>query len=335
MADARNRIAAGNLEAVFLPGLGMLGASLRHRGEEILRRVDDLEQSAAKGSTAGIPLLYPWANRLSGPRYRAAGREVALDPRSPLLHLDEHGLPMHGIPWARLEWDVIRTEPDRITARLDWTRPDLLTIFPFPHTLRMEAALRPGGLTIRTTLEGSGESPVPVSFGFHPYVGLPGVPRAEWWLSLPAMRRLELGRDGIPTGEEKAFAGVDGPLGNAVFDDGFALLSGSGAFTLAGGGRRVTVELLSGYPFAQVFAPAGRDFVALEPMTAPTSALTTGLSLHLAGPGESFTATFRIRVEDAPPFLGVDDSHLLMTTNTDHVPARSRPGAKDKQRKGD
>ena len=80
------RLVAGDLEAVFLPRLGMLGASLRWRGVELLRRIEDLEAAAAKGSTAGIPLLHPWANRLEGLRYRAAGREVVLDPASPLLH---------------------------------------------------------------------------------------------------------------------------------------------------------------------------------------------------------------------------------------------------------
>ena len=95
-------LVAGDLEAVFLPRYGMLGASLRHRHIEILRRVQDLEVAAAKGSTAGIPLLHPWANRLAGPRYRTAGREVVLDPSSPLLHFDEHGLPMHGVRWSLL-----------------------------------------------------------------------------------------------------------------------------------------------------------------------------------------------------------------------------------------
>mgnify|MGYP003694207855 CR=1 FL=1 len=72
---------------------------------------------------------------------------------------------------------------------------------------------------------------MPVSFGFHPYVGLPGLPRAQWTLSLPAMRRLELDSRGIPTGEATAFEGFDGPLGDAVFDDGFALV-GAGACVL-------------------------------------------------------------------------------------------------------
>src|SRR6266516_1933595 len=82
-------LTAGDLEAVFLPSRGMIGASLRHRGAEILRRVDDLEAAAAKGSTAGIPLLHPWANRLAGSPYNAAAREGNLDPSSLLLHLDE------------------------------------------------------------------------------------------------------------------------------------------------------------------------------------------------------------------------------------------------------
>lgn len=90
-------LVAGDLEAVFLPAHGMLGASLRHRGVEMLGRVENLEGAAAKGSTAGIPLLHPWANRLAEPRYRILGQQVELDVSSPLLHLDEHKLPMHGV----------------------------------------------------------------------------------------------------------------------------------------------------------------------------------------------------------------------------------------------
>ena len=113
----------------------MIGVSLRHRGEELLRRLENLEAAATKGSTAGIPLLYPWANRLAGPGFRAAGRDVHLDPSSPLLHCDEHGLPMHGVRWSVLAWEVAESSPDRLMARLDWNRPELLAVFPFRHRL--------------------------------------------------------------------------------------------------------------------------------------------------------------------------------------------------------
>src|SRR5215469_2336411 len=91
-------LVAGDLRATFCPKSGMLCASLCHSGAELLRRIDDLEDAEAKGSTAGIPLLYPWANRLDSLRYRAGGRDVMLDPASPLLHFDDHGLPIHGVP---------------------------------------------------------------------------------------------------------------------------------------------------------------------------------------------------------------------------------------------
>src|ERR1700722_10355987 len=110
---------AGDLRAEFWPAAGMLGASLRFRGVELLRRVDDLDAARVKGSTAGIPLLYPWANRLSSLRYSAAGRQVLLDPSSPLLHFDDHKLSMHGVPWGQLQWSVISSEADALIARLD------------------------------------------------------------------------------------------------------------------------------------------------------------------------------------------------------------------------
>jgi aldose 1-epimerase len=86
-------LVAGDFEAVFLPAHGMLGASFRHQGVEMLRRIDDLEAAAAKGSTAGIPFLHLWANRLAASRYSAAGGDVNLDLSSSLLHLDAGGLP--------------------------------------------------------------------------------------------------------------------------------------------------------------------------------------------------------------------------------------------------
>jgi aldose 1-epimerase len=288
---------AGDLEAVFLPAHGMLGASLRHRGVEILRRVDDLEAAAARGSSAGIPLLHPWANRLAGPQYRVLGQQVVLDLTSPLLHLDEHGLPMHGVPWSLLHWVLTEARQDYVAARLEWSTSALLAVFPFRHRVELAAILRPGGLTLETTLVASSEGPVPVSFGFHPYLGLPGLSRANWHLELPAMRKLILDGRGIPTGDEELFGGFNAQLGEVSFDDGFALMEERTSFSVVGTTCRVSVDLLAGYRYAQVFAPNDKDYIALEPMTAPTSALTSDRGLQFVAPGGRFQAAFQIRID--------------------------------------
>jgi aldose 1-epimerase len=295
MTDLRNRLVAGELEAVFLPGRGMLGVSFKHRGEELLRRLENLEAAAAKGSTAGIPLLYPWANRLASSRYRVAGREVTFDPSLPILHCDEHGLPIHGVKWALLAWDVIATTRDRLTARLEWTRPELLAVFPFRHKVEMTATLLPESLTIETAVIAG--DPVPVSFGFHPYFGIPNRPRAQWQLELPAMRRLVIDDRGIPTGKEESFDRLDTLLGELDLDAGFIVLDERPKFSLSAVGRRITLEFLENYRYAQVFAPKGKDFVALEPMTARTSALTSGEGLRVVESGREFHAAFRIRID--------------------------------------
>jgi aldose 1-epimerase len=290
------KLTAGDLDAIFLPGRGMLGASFRHRGEELLGRVEDLAAAAAKGSTAGIPLLHPWANRLGGSFYEAAHRKVTLDLSSRLLHLDGNRLPMHGVGWPLLSWEVLEARPDRIAARLDWDRADLLAIFPFSHRLEMTVTLGSDALRIETALRAGPQGPVPVSFGFHPYFRIPGLPRDRWRLILPAMRRMVSDKRGIPTGEEESMEAFDSELGGNDFDQGFAVLEEHPTFSLAGAGRRITVDFLSGYRYAQVFAPRDKNYVAIEPMTAATNALESGWGLRQVAPGDEFRAAFGVTV---------------------------------------
>src|SRR5256885_14827346 len=75
----------------------MVCASLRHRGGELLGVRKGLEAYATSGSTMGVPLLYPWANRIARRRFEVLGRTVDLD-RAPHRFRDdaETGLPMHG-----------------------------------------------------------------------------------------------------------------------------------------------------------------------------------------------------------------------------------------------
>src|SRR5919109_45149 len=76
-------LSAGPLEAAFAPGLGMAGVSLRHEGDELLDRQAGLRAYARTGAVMGIPLLYPWANRLAAHGYSVDRRTVVLAPGPP------------------------------------------------------------------------------------------------------------------------------------------------------------------------------------------------------------------------------------------------------------
>jgi aldose 1-epimerase len=84
-------LSSGSLEAEFAPALGMAGVSLRHRGEELLDRQAGLLAYARTGAVMGVPLLYPWANRLAGHDYMLDGHDVRLPPGPPLVHARSTG----------------------------------------------------------------------------------------------------------------------------------------------------------------------------------------------------------------------------------------------------
>ncbi len=129
----------GLLEAEFVPDAGMLCRSLRHRGEELLAQNAGLAAYAARGKTMGIPLLYPWANRLAGFEYGVAGRTVTVPHDPQRIALDGNGLPIHGVIGGRLRWEPTHPRDPgarSLTARLSWSESQLpgpFEAFPFRH----------------------------------------------------------------------------------------------------------------------------------------------------------------------------------------------------------
>jgi len=284
------------IEVTFVPSAGMVACSLRHRGDELLGQRGGLSAYVERQSTMGIPLLHPWANRLSEFRFELAGREVDLERAS--TKLDPNGLPIHGLLAADRGWEVLKADPAALSASFDFgARPDLLAAFPFPHTLRIHATVDGARLTIATTLAATGDTPVPVSFGFHPYLQLPGIPREEWEIEAPVAERLALDERGIPTGERTGADVGSGPLGERTFDD--AYLAPSGPFVLAGGGRRISLAFEQGYGYSQLYAPPDDEVIAFEPMAAPTDALISGDGLQMLDPGDRYEAIFSIEVDSA------------------------------------
>ena len=290
----------GGIEAAFVPEAGMVGCSLRHRGEELLGQRGGLERYAVERGTMGIPLLHPWANRVARRRFTVAGRRVDLWAHPGLYTLGPKGLPIHGLLAAARGWSVERHEetPEgpRLAAAFDFAaREDMMEVFPFPHQLRIEAAIADRRLTIATTVHASADAPVPIAFGYHPYFRLPGVERSAWEVEIPVRERVVLDGEKLPTGEVKEAQVAAGPLGSTTFDDEF--VAPDDPFVLEGGGRRIEVSFDQGYPYAQVYAPADDDVIAFEPMTAPTNALVSdGPELSVIQPGETFEAIFSIRV---------------------------------------
>jgi galactose mutarotase-like enzyme len=147
-------------------------------------------------------------------------------------------------------------------------------------------------------MHADGDEPVPLVFGFHPYISLPGVPRERWRVELPAMRWLTLDDHQIPIGPDHVLPSRRFNLGEREFDDAFDQVPEPGRFAVEGAGRRVEMTFLEGYPCAQVFAPRNAQCICFEPMVAPPNALRSGTGLRMLAPGERARTRFSLRVRD-------------------------------------
>jgi aldose 1-epimerase len=289
---------AGAWTSRWVPSVGMVGVSLFGHGRELLGQLGGLDAYATRGSSFGIPLLHPWANRLSGWSYAVNGMSVALEAGAPGLRADGNGLPIHGLMAAYRGWEVREDDGRRLVAEARWDAgEERFGGFPFAHGLVLEVDQAPDRITVTTTLTPAGGAAVPVSFGFHPYFTLPGVPRANLVLRTPAMTRLLLDARNLPTGEREPMPARHAALGTELLDAHFADLGAHPCFTLAGGGHELTVRLLEGFTHLQLFSPPDRPIVAIEPMTAPIDALRSGDGLRVVT--EPFRAAFAIDLSEA------------------------------------
>jgi galactose mutarotase-like enzyme len=251
-------LTAGPLHATFDPARGMLGSSLRLRGRELL-------------GPLGMPFLHPWANRLSDP---LDGLDV---PR------DDTGLPIHGTHPAA--WTIDASTRASLSASLHY---DAVPAFPYAHVVSHLVRLSRTAVRVDTAVRSAGTAAIPIAFGFHPYFRLD----REELVALPDRRRLLTDERLIPSGPSVDEPAELAPLGERTFDDGYAVADRA-RFAI---GRRLSVAFLTGYTHAQVYAPAGSDFVCFEPMTAPVNALVSGAGLRHVVPRHVFRAAFEIRV---------------------------------------
>lgn len=127
---------------------------------------------------------------------------------------------------------------------------------------------------------------------------LPNAPRAEWELRWPACEHIEVDTRVIPTGVRTPQAAARELIAQRTFDDSYTL-GPDRSFAISGGAgrnrRTLTMQFDPAYPFAQLFVPPDREFVAIEPMTAEIDALGRGLA-PVVDPGDRFQAAFNIAI---------------------------------------
>ncbi|MGA2118001.1 MAG: aldose 1-epimerase [Bryobacteraceae bacterium] len=302
--------AAHGMEVRVVPSIGNMAYRIEVRGRNILWfPYSSPAELREKPVLCGVPLLAPWANRIDGDAYWAAGRRYTLNPGLENVRRDNDGKPIHGLLNFSPLWSVVALEAGSdsasLTSQLEfWKYPPLMAQFPFAHTIRVTYRLAAGSVEVETVVVNHALEAMPVAIGFHPFFRLGDAARDQWRVHVAARERLLLNAAMIPTGRSEANPFADSqPLDGIQLDDVFGSLvrdaDGIARFWCEGVRERVTVAYGPRYSTAVVFAPKGRDFLCLEPMSAVTNAFNLAHAgvfpnLQTIPPGGEWRESFRI-----------------------------------------
>jgi aldose 1-epimerase len=301
-------------EAILVPGLGFACIAFRvPTGDDhwsVLMEPRDDQWPLARISGFGIPILFPWPNRIRGGRFSFRGREYQL-PLTPGAPHASHGY-VRERPWTVGQSGVDAAGAFCRASITLGNRPD--DPWPFPCRLTFEYRLRGTTLGMIASVENVGSTPMPMGLGIHPWFGLPfgsDTARGAIEVRAPAARFWELDETFCTTGPTRPVAdGFDArdwqPLADRLVDDVYTDLPlQDGWFTAEirdpGNGRAVAVRSDGAFREHVVFAPLHLDIVCLEPYTCATDAFNLTARGLDAGtivldPGQSWRGEMAIEV---------------------------------------
>jgi galactose mutarotase-like enzyme len=261
----------GGAEIEVAPERGGLLTRLRVRGVELLALDEGTFLDRAKNVRGGIPICFPIAGRLPGDRAEFDGKPI---------HLTQHGF-ARGSAWTAVE------EGDQLALSLtssDSTR----ALFPFDFEMRVAFRLLGVSLSVESSVTNAGSVDMPIHVGFHPYFHVPASVKGSARIEAAATRAFD-----NRTGRAEAYAAP--ALGGEEVD--LQILDPRGGAVRLVAPGRPTIRLdYGGFPVVVVWTQPGKDFVCVEPWSAPGGALAAGAARRLA-PGATDWRTWFVEAE--------------------------------------
>ncbi len=261
--------------ATIVPGRGAIITGFRVGDRELLYLDESTLRDPAKNVRGGVPLLFPSPGRLTGDRFERDGRSGSMK---------QHGF-ARDLPWLpRAHDDADAARATLVLRSNDATR----TMYPWDFQVTLGVALRGAALRLDLSVQNTGTSPMPFGFGIHPYFLVSDKAGAR--IATRATRAFDnVSKTIVP------FRGFDltaKEVDMHLLDHG----SSESALDWADGAR---LELRASPEHRRwvVWTLAGRDFVCVEPWTAPADALNSGESLLFVEPGSSKALWIEMKYE--------------------------------------
>ena len=294
------QLAVGAARVVLLPALGGSIGGFTLADCPILRPTPDETLASSNIRLASSYPLVPYSNRIRDALLAFDGRTFTL-----ARNFGDSPHSIHGVGWQR-PWSVDAVTPTRAMLSLVHdAEGEEASAWPWPFRAVQTFDLASDGdtrcmLAATLTIENIGDTAFPYGLGWHPFFPRDSTTTLQFaatnvWINdaneMPMRRIAAEGAWSFRAA--RAFG--DTPIDNLFIGwDGRATLRSVQRHVLA------TIEADSTCRFLVVYAPEGRDFVAVEPVSHETDAFNRaasgaqGTGMRMLAPGAAYSCTMRI-----------------------------------------
>ncbi|MBW3538662.1 MAG: aldose 1-epimerase [Planctomycetes bacterium] len=300
--------------ARILPAVGFncfeFKAVVNDRSVDVLDAAASFAEGEGKPSHHGIPLLFPFPNRIRGGRYEWEGRAYEMQPGQ--VGFDPDGNAIHGFCLDR-PWRVTDAGDAYAVGEFQLSReaPNRRDLWPADFVIEVRYSLRGPCLRADVRIANPDENALPWGFGTHPYFRLPLAAASSpgrCLIQVPAAEKWVLEKC-LPTGERQSVSeGTDlreGEYFDTVkLDDVLTDLENVGDLVQCAiideeAGLQVSQRFSRVFEHAVVYTPPDRPAVCIEPYTCLTDAvnlLARGIETgwRKLPPGEEFRTSIEI-----------------------------------------
>ena len=270
----------GALRLALRPDLGGAIAGLWLDDLPVLRSVEPSTLSSARESASYA--LVPYSNRIGERQFQWRGRSYTTADNWPG---EPHSL--HGVGWSSA-WQVTHRSDARVTLAL--THPSDAH-WPFGFHAEQTFELSATSLRITMVVANIDAREMPLGMGWHPYFPRRGHSRVH----LELTHRWEADAGKLPT-HRVAQNALDADVAVLDLDNCFDGWSGPARIR----DEKLSLRLTSSLTHAVVYAPPGRDFFCVEPVSHVNNAVRSddplGQGLIALGSGETAQAWMQLDV---------------------------------------
>lgn len=277
---------------------------------DVIDAAPDFLEGKHRPSLHGIPLLFPFPNRIRNGRYTWNGRDYELNQTG--VSFDAAGNAIHGFCLDQ-PWRIASVSEQSVTAtfQLSLDAPDRRELWPADFLIAVRYSLSGATLRADIRIENPDVEPLPWGFGTHPYFRLPLTAESQLeqcLVEIPAAEEWEL-IDCLPTGKRRPVPPEKDMREGALFqslklDDVLTNLQArAGVVETLIMDQTAGLQILQRFPtdFREVvaFTPSERAAVCIEPYTCLTDAINLAAEnvdagLRVLEPGGRFETWIEI-----------------------------------------